>query len=144
MSMSLREAIETIKANRAFVPAHCDSFVEQMIAGLEKYGDSFFVSRRQRGFLCAIIGQYLPQTKTSDKPKSRLQELKEKKAMLLAQSRRAALRKTSVNNQKSIALAKLGAGELQVSDAPTAKMRHAKSLARQLHHAPLLAKTTKR
>jgi hypothetical protein len=99
-------------------------FVDQMVARLNKYGDGFYCSWRQRMYLS---GLYSKLSKTElEKPKSRLDELKERKRKLLAkvgQQRRSKDRATELDVRGiPIVLGNIAANPVNV------KMRHDKSV----------------
>lgn len=139
---NIHEIIRLLEERIESMPdEHAKRFVRDMAAKLDKFGDTFNASPKQHGYLWALIEQTFWSTENG-KPKSRLEELKDRKAKLLKKQRN---HKAQVGWARSADAAGVGVVMRQISEQPvTARMRHDKSISRQLHNAPLLKTGTKR
>lgn len=98
-------------------------FVRDMAARLDKYGDTFYCSWKQRKYLGALYNR-LSRTEP-EKPESRLEELKERKTKLMRSVQRRRKREAEAD---SAAAGGIPLVMQSISANPVdAKMRHFKS-----------------
>lgn len=144
--LSLKELIELCVENKLTIGSEHHGFIDDMSARLGRFKDATFVSPKQMSYLRNLLGRYvsIPFDESPGKPKSRLEELKAKKQAMMHRHRISSVRAGKRRGAANRLTVQIRMGELQVADTVTAKMRHDKSLARQLTAAPLLITQTKK
>lgn len=130
----LEERIDSISEEKS------RGFVRQMVADLARDGDSFHCTLKQRQYLLSLWYQTAPAVQ--EKPKSRLDELRARKAKILKGQRRRQVRE----NRAAAMDAGGSRWALQAiaDNGVSAKMRHRRSICSELHKNPLLKTGTKR
>lgn len=87
MATNIYKTIEFLSANLEKIRSNFDKkvlgFAEQQIEKYQKYGEKYYCSPRQRGFLRSVEARLHVLLKTGEKPKSKLDELREKRRKIL-------------------------------------------------------------
>lgn len=141
---TLRELIANCVEYRDQMDERHHRFVDDMEKKWELYGEITVVSPRQMSYLRRLCAQYMPKPVADDKPKSKLQELREKRDKLRHAINRRAKREREHEMDSFGVASRLLAGELKVSDEPTAKIRHAKTAKELRKNDKLAVRYTKR
>ena len=116
-------------------------FVKQMIEQLDQQGDVFVCSSKQARFLFAIWSNVY-QKESGDRPKSRIEQLREKRNKILKGGRRRASKRIRANEMEANGI---GLVMKNISEGtPEARLVHDKNLRRQLTANRTLIKGTKR
>ena len=125
---NLREMIDLCEARIAEVKEGDRAFVTKLMFLRDKYGDSMFVTPRQRGYLMKICAELRAgePTAVGEKPKSNLEKLKEKRAKLLRASAKRRKLKLAEEMLERKVMAKVEDGELDVQ--VTGRVKHERSI----------------
>jgi hypothetical protein len=117
------------------------AFVRDMVERLDRHGDKLYCTWKQRTYL---IGLYAITQKTEpEKPKSRLEELKERRAKLLSKTGKRRRRKGRATTLEAMGATRI-IKEMALATPVTARMTHRKNIDRQLDNNKLLIRGTKR
>ena len=123
----LHHIIRALESNLDKLNDPSRQFVQDMAARLDKEKDNFYCSPKQVKYLRSLAAQLGLYKNTSDKPLSKLQELKERRATLINR-----IYKDKKAQHKADLLTVTGVSEMRRHDirATNARMRHAKSYER--------------
>lgn len=144
MALPLKDLISLVEQNREKMGEQPQDFISSMIAKRDKFGDRLYASPRQMKYPRSLAGQFCEMPEESERPKSNLQILREKRDALLKASRKRAGRERERQFDQFAVVGKLKAGELAVKDAPTAKIRRARTYKLDHKNNPQPVKTAAR
>lgn len=134
-ALPLKEMIDICEANLSLMPEPHRTFINDMIKKKQQYGDSFFVSKKQMGYLYRCLSAYCPNPAKNKAPVSRLEELKAKRDKLLKSSAQRAHQERIHEMQSNQAIGAIRLGLVEVNDSGDARIVHdknAKRMERQL------------
>ena len=144
MALPLKDLISIVEQNREKMGEAPQRFIASMIAKRDKFGDSVFATPRQMKYLRILIGRFCPMPEEEPRTKSNIQILREKRDALLKASRKRAGREREREFDEFAAVSKLKSGEVAVKDAPTAKIRRARTYKLDHKNNPQPVKTAAR
>lgn len=144
MALSLKELVQLCIEHKSLLPESSHHFIEDMEHRIEKFKDKAFASPRQMKYLSTMIGGHVPKPEVEEKPKSRIQELREKRDKLISASRKRAMREVDAEYKTFAAAARLAAGEIRVADEVTAQAVHARTGKQLRRRDKLAVRYTKR
>jgi hypothetical protein len=143
MALPLKELISICEENRELIGEQSYKFIDDMVARRNRFGDSLYASPRQLKYLRILVGRFCPvESQSEEKPKSKIEQLREKRDALLRASKRRATAEKVREQQQYLVMGKLRNGELQVSDTPTARIRHQRSVKAEHANNPSPIKTS--
>jgi hypothetical protein len=112
------------------LPAECHHFIRDMVAYRDRFSDNLWATPKQQQYLRLLISRYklITVEDVNDKPKSKLQLLREKRDKLISTSAKRAKKERKRERLQFQTMSALAGGELRVSDAPTARIKHDKTV----------------
>lgn len=122
---SLKSMIDLAESRIDEIPENARRFVEKMIWQRDHFGDKQFVTMRQRNYLVRLCSE-LAKPVESEKPKSNLEKLREKKSKMLRAQAKRRRRYSREEYREAQVMAKITDGELMIQK-PEAQIVHQRS-----------------
>jgi hypothetical protein len=129
MIWTLKDMVDWCEAGLEKIPVSSHKFINDMIVFRDKHGENFYATPGQMRYLTSLICRHslAPTKEDNEKPKSKLEMLREKRDKLLRDSERRAKKERERQRKQDCVFGRIAAGGLFVSDGPTTAIRHDKT-----------------